>query len=215
MENLKIILADDHLVFRVGLESVLIRILNNASFIHAENGSDIFSILEQKTIDLILLDLAMPVLDGYSTLEKLQKMKNKPKVLVLSFHDDADTILRCIKLGAHGYLQKDAGINTIRAAISTVLNNELYYSVAHSSISPSFSSDFQITEKLNATEIKIVYYILQQLTSKEIAVKMNLSKRTIDSYRNKILSKTNSKNILGLVSLLPPPPPLHHAPNVE
>jgi len=211
MENLKIILADDHKVFRLGLESVLKGKFINSVFYHANNGLDVFAILEQQTINLILLDIEMPVQDGYSTIEQLKKIKNRPKVIVMSFHDDTATVLRCMKMGADGYLQKNAGITTICKSINTVLNNELYFtlplsinphpdnSVIHSVRKP------ELKEMLNHIELKIVYYIFQQLTTKGIANKMNLSKRTIDAYRSNILNKTNSKNILGLLWLLPPP----------
>lgn len=205
MENLKILIADDHPMFRKGLELSMKTISIIGKILQAENGLVVLDILEKEPVDIIFMDIKMPLQNGIDTTKIVTKKYPDIKVIALSMFDDKDNILEMFKAGVSGYLLKNTNKAEIEMAIKEVLQGGKYYSKEVSDVllqkiikvesdeNPTFN------ERLTERETEVLQYICAQLSTKEIADKMFLSDKTIEGHRLRLIQKTNSKNIAGLV----------------
>lgn len=199
-------LADDHVLLRNGLAS-LIKNFGHEVILEANNGEDLIrQISEGKRPDLILIDINMPVKDGYETSFWLRENYPEIKILALSMLDDENAIIRMIKNGVRGYVLKESEPNELRAAINAVLQKGFYYSemvtgrLVHSisGIDNESNSSQQVIQ-LTEREIEFLKLACTEMTYKEIASKMFLSPRTIDGYRDALFLKLDIKTRTGLV----------------
>ncbi len=199
-------LADDHVLLRNGLAS-LIKNFGHEVILEANNGEDLIrQISEGKRPDLILIDINMPVKDGYETSFWLRENYPEIKILALSMLDDENAIIRMIKNGVRGYVLKESEPNELKAAINAVLQKGFYYSemvtgrLVHSisGIDNESNSSQQVIQ-LTEREIEFLKLACTEMTYKEIASKMFLSPRTIDGYRDALFLKLDIKTRTGLV----------------
>jgi len=201
-----IALADDHVLLRNGLAS-LIKNFGHEVLFEANNGEDVMKLVEGgKKPDLILMDINMPVKDGYETSYWLKENHPEIKILALSMLDDENAIIRMIKNGARGYLLKESEPGELRAAINAVLQKGFYYSemvtgrLVHSiSGHDTESYNSQQVIQLTDREIDFLKLACTEMTYKEIASEMHLSPRTIDGYRDALFLKLDIKTRTGLV----------------
>lgn len=201
-----IALADDHILLRNGLAS-LIRNFGHEVLFEANNGEDVIKqVQEGKRPDLILMDINMPVKDGYETASWLRSNHPEIKVLALSMLDDENAIIRMIKNGARGYLLKESEPSELRTAITAVLQKGFYYSemvtgrLVHSISGADVESNTsQQVSQLTEREIEFLKLACTEMTYKEIAADMHLSPRTIDGYRDALFLKLDLKTRTGLV----------------
>jgi DNA-binding NarL/FixJ family response regulator len=201
-----IALADDHVMLRNGLAS-LIKNFGHEVVFEANNGDDIINkINEGSKPELILMDINMPVKDGYETSSWLKENHPEIRVLALSMLDDENAIIRMIKNGARGYLLKESEPSELRSAINAVLQKGFYYSemvtgrLVHSiSGNDVESNGSQQVIHLSDREIDFLKLACTEMTYKEIAAQMHLSPRTIDGYRDALFLKLDIKTRTGLV----------------
>ena len=201
-----IALADDHVLLRNGLAS-LIKNFGHEVLFEANNGEDVIKFInEGKRPDLILMDISMPVKDGYETSFWLKENHPEIKILALSMLDTENAVIRMIKNGARGYVLKDAEPELLKAAISDVLRKGFYYSemvtgkLVHSiSGNDVESKDSQQVIRLSDNEIEFLKLACTEMTYKEIADKMHKSPRTVDGYRDDLFEKLDVKTRTGLV----------------
>ena len=206
MQNSTIALADDHVLLRKGLAS-LVSDLDYTVLFQADNGEELIEKLKTNPDpDVVLLDINMPKKDGYETALWLKRNKPGIKVLALSMYDDENAIIRMLKNGARGYILKDAEPADLKAAIESLLHKGFYYSemvtgkLIHTINAMDEEDDStKSTLGLNEKELKFMKLIATELTYKEIAEQMNLSPRTIDGYRDALFEKLNIKSRVGLV----------------
>lgn len=200
------IIADDHAIFRQGLKLVLgdDPELNFSG--EAENGIELMKLLEEVVPDVILLDLKMPVMDGFEATKQIRAKYPLVKVLILTMHDEEHMILHMLESGANGYLLKNADPEEIKLAIHTVAELNYYFNdfvsntmlkkIVHKNAAvPSFKP----APDLNDREIKILQLICQEHTASEIGEKVFLSARTVEGIRAGIMEKVGVRNIAGLV----------------
>jgi len=201
-----IALADDHVLLRKGLAS-LVSELGYTVLFQADNGEEFIEKLKTNSDpDVVLLDINMPKKDGYDTALWLKRNKPDIKILALSMYDDENAIIRMLKNGARGYILKDAEPAELKAAIESVLYKGFYYSemvtgkLIHT-INAMDEEDGSTKNAfgLNDRELMFMKLIATELTYKEIAEQMNLSPRTIDGYRDALFDKLNIKSRVGLV----------------
>jgi len=203
----KIVLVDDHVLLRKGLAD-LVRNQGYTVLFEAGNGKEFCEKLQKENFpDLVLLDINMPVMDGYETALWIKRNHPDIKVLALSMYDDENAVIRMLKNGARGYILKDTEPAELRSAIEAILNKGFYYSemvtgrLIHS-IS-GMDEEQQTTQQLllNLTEREIEFLKLtcSEMTYKEIADKMHLSPRTVDGYRDTLFQKLELKTRTGLV----------------
>ena len=203
---IKVGLADDHELMRAGLVQILeasgpIKVLFEAS-----NGVELLDQLKAHKVDVILLDLEMPQMDGRDALPQIVANYPDIKVLILSMHDSNAFIVKMMELGASGYLLKDMPPSEVVKAVNSVVNDGLYFNakVSRALLAGLPGSQIQIESRdhirdtLNQRELEVLRLICEELTTSEIAEKMFLSPKTIAGYRKQLLEKTGVKNMAGL-----------------
>ncbi len=204
-KKLKIVITDDHVLFRKGLRALL----SDFSFIgeikEAGNGVELLQLLSEETTlpDIILLDIKMPEMDGLVTTEKVKSLYPDIKILILSMHDDEHLILHMIEKGVNGYLFKNSDPEDVENAILDVLHKEFYFddNIAQI-IYRAYLGKIQKpvpNSMFSEREIEILEMICREYTNSEIAEKLYLSPRTVEGHRKNMLAKTGVKNVAGLV----------------
>jgi two-component system, NarL family, invasion response regulator UvrY len=201
-----IALADDHVLLRNGLAN-LIRNFGHEVMFEANNGEDMIKYVQEGKIpDLVLMDINMPVKDGYESAAWLKNNYPGIRVLALSMLDDENAIIRMIKNGARGYVLKESEPAELKNAINAVIQKGFYYSemvtgrLVHSiSGMDDESQNSQQVMQLTEREIEFLKFACTEMTYKEIAAKMYLSPRTIDGYRDALFLKLEIKTRTGLV----------------
>jgi len=203
MDRIKTIIADDHTMFLQGIDSMLknektIEIVGKAT-----NGQEVLAILESKEANLVVVDISMPKMDGIELTKALKQKYPHIKILILSTHSNSQMIAKLTRLGAHGYLLKNAEKNELLEAIHAIYNNEEYFSEEVKSIYNEFNlkqNQISITvSELSSREEEILKLIAQGLTAQEIGDKLFISLNTVNTHRRNLLSKLNAKNTAGLV----------------
>lgn len=207
---IRIIIADDHEVFRIGLRFSLEQHGNVEVLAEATNGEQLLSILEYKTPDIVLLDLNMPGLDGLQTLEKIVKRnqikKVDVKVLIVSAHDSESYIVQAVEEGACGFLSKQASTSEIILAVDSVMANGIYFSekvnkllvhklVKRKKLNPVFDTN---NVAFSSSELSVLKLLCREMTSSEIAKQLSLSPRSAEDIRYQLFKKTGVKNAVGL-----------------
>jgi DNA-binding NarL/FixJ family response regulator len=199
--KIKIGVVDDHQLFRQGLIQ-LIQFLGSEYdvIISASNGKDFFEKLKNsETPDLVLLDIEMPQMNGYEAAAQLQREHPTIKVLIISMNEDETALIKMLKLGVRGFLNKDVDPNELKRAIDAVITKGYHYTdrltgrlisiLQHDDEAPTITENEHIFIRLACSEDPY----------KVIADKMCLSVKTIDGYRAKLFEKLNVKSRVGLV----------------
>ena len=197
-------LVDDHVLLRNGL-AALVKNIGHQVVIEANDGKDFISKLQDGPHpEVVLMDINMPVMDGYETAAFMKQHFPEIKVLALSMYDDEAAIIRMLKNGARGYILKDSDTPELKSAIEAVLTKGFYYTemITGKLLHTINSSDEEGTTRkvlnLNDREMEFLKLSCSEMTYKEIADKMHLSPRTIDGYRDSLFDKLKIKTRVGL-----------------
>ncbi|WP_127128277.1 response regulator transcription factor [Pseudoflavitalea rhizosphaerae] len=203
--NITVGLVDDHVLLRNGL-AALVKNIGHQVVIEANDGKDFISKLQDGPHpEVVLMDINMPVMDGYETAAYMKQYFPDIKVLALSMYDDEAAIIRMLKNGARGYILKDSDTPELKSAIEAVLTKGFYYTemITGKLLHTINSSDEEGTTRkvlnLNEREMEFLKLSCSEMTYKEIADKMHLSPRTIDGYRDSLFDKLKIKTRVGLV----------------
>jgi DNA-binding NarL/FixJ family response regulator len=201
MNEIKLIIADDHELFRNGLVELLkkhddIKIVKSVA-----DGFELMNVItEEFEADIVLLDLTMPEMDGFEVLKELKSLDVKIKPIVISMHSAGNYIAKCAKMGAYGYLLKNTDESELILAIRTVHKGKKYFSSEISEKMINFMSAQSVSENvLSKKETEVLGLISKGLTTKEIAAKLFVSSRTIETHRTNILKKFEVKNTAELI----------------
>jgi len=205
MSSIRIILADDHHLFRDGIKALLtdekeIEVVGEVS-----NGSELLKIIEQVETDIIISDITMPEMSGIEACSVISVKYPAVKFLVLSMHNDEEFIKGAIAAGARGYLPKDISREELLDAIFSIYGGENYFSKDVSeTIMKNFVSKIkdEINKKeepLTKRETEILKYVAEGYINKEIADKLNISVRTVDAHKNNIMNKLKLKSSIDMV----------------
>jgi two-component system nitrate/nitrite response regulator NarL len=197
----KLLIADDHEMFRDGLTSLLQSNSDWSVVKKVSNGEEVLKALEFESFDLILLDINMPVMNGITALEIIRDKFPDLKVIMLSMFNDIKNIQKVIKSGAHGYLLKDSSKKDLFEGITTVLDGGTFFvdKVKEILINGLRSSETLLEVKLTEREKEILSLICQEMTTQQIAQHLQISTYTVETYRKNLLSKTGVKNSIGLL----------------
>ncbi|WP_343329303.1 response regulator transcription factor [Polaribacter staleyi] len=198
---IKIVITDDHNLFRMGLAELLKKQKDIDVIAELSDGTEFLNFLSEKNdIDIVLLDINMPNLDGFEVLRKLKKLNSIVKPIILSMHDDGNYIAKCAKNGAFGYLLKNTDEDELLKAIRIVARGKKYFSHQISEKMINFmSAQHTSQKKLSNKESEVLTLISKGLTTKEIASKLFVSSRTIETHRANILKKLEVKNTASLI----------------
>jgi DNA-binding NarL/FixJ family response regulator len=204
--NIKLLIADDHEIFRDGFKLMLSKFTEITLVGEAENGRELIALTETTMPDVIITDIKMPIMDGIEATKKISSLFPNIGIIGLSMFDEDDLIIDMLEAGAKGFLLKNAGKLEIVEAIKTVYEEDPYYCKNTSQkltrmIAESRFNPYKKREKIdfNEKELEIIQLICKEFTNKEIADKLFLSTRTVEGYRLKILEKMNAKNTVGFV----------------
>ena len=203
---IKLALADDQVLFRRGMAMLLRDMPAVQVVFECSNGEELLIGLRNNTVDIVLLDLEMPVLNGMATMKRMRHEFPQVKVIVLSMHGEEKFIVHLMELGANGYVLKTAEPDEIENAIRAVADTGYHFSemvslvmlqglVKKEKVKPTFDDVDPLTER----ELDVLRLICQELTTTEIAGKLFLSPRTVEGHRNNILLKTGARNTAGIV----------------
>lgn len=205
MKQINVAIVDDHLLFTGALSEMVNNLEGYSVSFAAENGKDFIEKLKVHRKDLpeiVLLDLNMPLMDGFETLEWIQKSKHQFKVLVLSMNDEEEGIVKSLRLGAHGYLLKNVSPNTLNQAMDRIMKEGFYHNeLASNALLKSMNGGNiqNLLDSLKTNELTFLRLCCADCTYKDIAAEMNLSPKTIDGYRQILFEKLNVKSRVGLV----------------
>lgn len=199
-------LVDDHELLRTGLAAIINSFEGFKVVLEANNGKQfIEKVKEKNPPDIVLLDITMPVMDGYETSVWIKANLPQTKVLVLSMLENDTAIIRMLKNGARGYILKDSkpkvfkdALDNIRDSgyyINELVSNKLMHYINHEEI---FEGDALALNNLSENETTFLKWICTEKTYKEIADEMCLSPRTIDTYRDNLFKKLDVKTRVGL-----------------
>ena len=204
-ERISVVIADDHKLFRKGIRSLLEEFHFISKIYEAGNGLELLELL--KLLDslpqVILLDIQMPVMDGAEVHKRIRKLYPDMKVIILTMEDDEQFITYMISEGVNGYLLKNAEPEELEEAIQKVYINGFYFPASMSMLVIKSASQKKI-EKPNLPdfserELEVLELICREFTAPEIAEKLEISHRTVEGHRRKLLEKSGVKNIAGLV----------------
>jgi DNA-binding NarL/FixJ family response regulator len=205
--SIKIGLVDDHRLFRKGLISLIEMVNSRCSILfEADNGLDLQKkITRNNPPDIILMDVNMPSMDGFATVQWLREEFPDIKVLIVSMIEKEETIVKMLRLGVKGYLCKDVEPHELNEALESVASKGFYYTdfitgkLVHSLQFDQVSGPATSKGLINDREMEFLKLACSELTYQEIAARMFLSPKTIDGYRNSLFEKLNAKSRVGLV----------------
>ncbi len=201
MKRIRILLADDHAVVRQGFKMILGAQSDMEIIGEAGNGRDAVELAENLRPDVIVMDVAMPELNGIEATRRLATSLPHTRVVALSMHKDSVYVREILRAGARGYLLKDSGAADLVSAVRAVASGEGYISPA---VSSSVLDDYRrhVTnpvDLLTSREREVLQMLAEGKTNKEIAGILNLSVYTVDAHRGRIMEKLNLHSINELV----------------
>jgi two-component system response regulator NreC len=191
--TIRILLADDHTILRQGLKLILSSQPDLEVVGEAANGHEVVQLAQELRPDIVLLDVAMPELNGIDATRRMMETNPRLRILVLSMHKEAVYVREILRAGARGYLLKDVIDSELLNAVRSVARGDGYVSPA---VSSALLSDYRqdIHDPINLLtkrEREVLQLIAEGRTNKEVATKLNLSVYTVDSHRGKIMEKLN------------------------
>jgi len=199
----KIIIVDDHTLFRNGLRILINNMDEYQVIAEAANGKQFLDLIDKDVPDLVLLDINMPVMDGIEAATLAHEKYPELKIITLSMYGEEDYYYKMVNAGVKGFVLKNSDIKEVKAALDVVydggsfFSSELLQNLVNSLKSSPKSKEFHA--ELSEREMEILILICQGLSNQEIGDKLFISKRTVDKHRANILEKSESKNTAQLV----------------
>lgn len=206
-KKIKVLVADDHPLFRSGIKQELEKIENTEIIAEAKNGKDALRLIESLKPDVAILDISMPFKSGLKVLLEINEKKLSPtKIILLTMHHNQNYLFKAISLGAKGYILKDDAIAEIRKGIETVILGGPYISTSLSEIlgkkiirSTVEKQNLQSISSLTNMERQVLKLISEWKTNNEIAEELFISPRTAGNHRNNISQKLNLSGTYGII----------------
>jgi DNA-binding NarL/FixJ family response regulator len=199
--DIKVMLVDDHTLFRNGLKTLLSGMDGVSVIAEAANGEEFLHQLESAVPDIVLLDIAMPVMDGVEAASRALKLYPDLKIITLSMYGDEAYYNKMVEAGVRGFILKDSEIREVETAIKTVFDGRTYFSqellqalLAGLRTEPGIEK-YDLSER----EIEVIQQVCEGKSNLEIADDMCISKRTVEKHRANIMEKTHCKNTASLV----------------
>lgn len=209
VNDVNILIADDHKMVRDGIRLMLSLQNNKINFFISEaaDGGEAVSLALRKNFDIILMDYRMPVFNGDEAIRRILLYKPESKILVLSSGVNPLIVQAVVKSGAKGFILKDVGTDELVEAIGAVIDGGTYFSAGLDedlSVEATNAAPVDIKTKckqlgISMRELEILKFISNEYTNDEIASKLDISKRTVDTHRQNLMNKLKVKNTAGLV----------------
>ncbi len=204
MKKIRVLLADDHRLFRVGLKSILERQPGFEVVGEAVDGLSTLKLTEQLAPDVILLDISMPGLNGVDTLRRLKELGSNARVVILSMHSGRDYVAETIKAGARGYLLKDSALDELVTGIRAVAAGEIFLPgriariLVDDYIAVSEVGKTNAAIALTTREREVVQLLAEGNSTKETAAKLSISVKTVETHRKRLMDKLGISSVAEL-----------------
>ena len=205
MKIIKVGITDDHAIFRKSLKLLVNSFENMKVVLEATDGLDLLNKITETELDVLLLDIQMPRLDGIETCKKLNVINPDLKILILTHLDNITTIKKVIDIGINGYFTKNTDSEELKIAIERVKDNGFYF---ERNLKPVINYIRQLddTETGNIEiryftkrELEVLKLTLQELSGNQIANKLFISAKTVEKHKRNLMEKTRSKNFIGVI----------------
>lgn len=204
--RIKVLITDDHALFRTGVKTSLSHYSDIEFIGEAENGMQLLNLIKFLHPDVILLDIQMPIMDGIATLPEVKKILPDARIIMLTMNDDVSMISKLMEIGANSYLIKNSDSETIYEAIKTVYTKEYFFNEytnkamltglkSKRAVEPQMSYDAELSEK----EMQVLKLMCDEKSTKEIADIVDISPRTVEAIRDRLKMKTGAKSTAGLI----------------
>jgi len=202
MNPIRVLLADDHALVRAGFRSLL-ESLGARVVAEASDGHAALRLIDAHRPDIVLMDVAMPELNGLEAAARAAQLYPAVKVIILSMHASAEYARRAVRAGAAGYLLKDASIAELELALNAVMRGETYLSPAVSkhimAVYRSMDGETNSLDQLSPRQREVLQLIAEGHSRKEIAEKLSISVKTFDTYRAQLMQQLDIHDVAGLV----------------
>ena len=206
MDIIKVAIADDHKIFRKGVILSLRQYTNIKFILEADNGEDLINAVTLEQPEVILMDLKMPVKDGIETTKYINKHFPSIKIIILTMYEDERFVGHLMDSGANGYLLKSTDPAEIKKAITDVMRTGFYLNnfvnkvlikknYAKQKFNPNLNSEVVISDR----EKEVLTLVCMEYTAMEIAQKMEISARTVEAIKDRLMERFGVKNSVGLV----------------
>ncbi len=205
MEPIRVLVADDHQLYREGIKTLLENDDTITVTLEASSGTAILQELADHPVDVVLMDIDMPGMDGVEATQRVKRQHPDTRILILSMYDDLQFILRVLKAGASGYLLKETENLDLANAIRALAIGSSYYSERISDklcdylANPTPAVPSADAPSLTKREAEILQLIAQEYTNTEIAEKLFISSNTVFTHRKNLLDKLDTRNTAGLI----------------
>jgi DNA-binding NarL/FixJ family response regulator len=203
--KIKLLLVDDHALVREGIRSSLVRYPSIKVVGEAGNGKEAVRMSHQLCPDIVLMDINMPEMSGVEATPLIRKQCPNTKIIILTVHDTKEYVSRLLRMGANGYVRKDTSPEELVRAIESVARGEAFFSPSVSKLllqdyveaaeKPSDEGHESISER----EQQVLKMISEGKTSKEVAAELNISTRTVETYRVRLKRKLEARNVAELL----------------
>ena len=207
MSPIRVLVADDHQLYRAGIKSLLEHDPDITITLEASDGTAILQKLAQQPVDIVLMDIDMPGMNGVEATRRVKEQYPTIKILILSMYDDLDFILKVLKAGASGYLLKESENLDLASAIKALAIGSSYYSEKISTRLCDYLAEVNVSApprpanlpQLTNREQEILQLIAEEFTNTEIAERLFISDNTVYTHRKNLLGKLNARNTAGLI----------------
>lgn len=199
--TLKVVLAEDHNLVRAGIRALLAAIPDVEVVGEAADGENALTVARETRPDVVLMDIAMPKLDGLEAARRLTKELPEVHVIILSMHVTGDYVEQALRAGARGYLLKDTATEELALALAAVGRDETWISAGVSAqvLDRLMTAGKPEDEPLTARQTEILRHIAEGHSTKEIAYELGLSAKTVETHRAQIMERLGIRDVAGLV----------------
>ena len=197
----RVLLAEDHTLVRAGLRALLDGLPNIEVVGEAEHGGEAVTMATQLRPDVVVMDLSMPILNGIEATRRVMKLRPRPRILVLSMHDDTEYVRQALSAGASGYLLKSAAVRELELALAAVVRGEVWISpaIARGVVDDLTRRNQTGHDALTPRQREILQLVAEGHTTKQIAKRLHIGMKTVDAHRAQIMERLDIHNIAGLV----------------
>lgn len=202
----RILIVDDHQIIIDGIEKIIQGEPDFYLLPSMNNGKEALNVINSIEVDVVVMDLDMPIMDGVEATRRIKKINPDIKVIILTMHNSPSVVKDLMKLGADAYLLKNSNKEVFVSTLRKVLNNEKYFQDVHSgvvtksteSLTSSFEDKVKISD-LTEREIEILKLICEGFSNKEIGEQLKISHRTVDTHRTNLMKKVEANNVASLI----------------